>query len=138
MPRIAYVNGRYVPHREAVVHVEDRGYQFADGVYEVCEVARGYIIDMSRHLDRLARSLRELDMAWPMHRDALEVVIREVVRRNRVSNGLVYLQVTRGVAPRDHVFPNPPVRPSLVITSRRADPAVVADTPHASLLARRR
>ncbi|MBA89842.1 MAG: D-amino acid aminotransferase [Phyllobacteriaceae bacterium] len=126
MPRIAYVNGRYVPHREAVVHVEDRGYQFADGVYEVCEVARGYIIDMSRHLDRLARSLRELDMAWPMHRDALEVVIREVVRRNRVSNGLVYLQVTRGVAPRDHVFPNPPVRPSLVITSRRADPAVAA------------
>ncbi|MAW86588.1 MAG: D-amino acid aminotransferase [Phyllobacteriaceae bacterium] len=126
MPRIAYVNGRYVPHREAVVHVEDRGYQFADGVYEVCEVARGYIIDMSRHLDRLARSLRELDMAWPMHRDALEVVIREVVRRNRVSNGLVYLQVTRGVAPRDHVSPNPPVRPSLVITSRRADPAVAA------------
>lgn len=126
MPRIAYVNGRYVPHREAVVHVEDRGYQFADGVYEVCEVARGYIIDISRHLDRLARSLHELDMAWPMRRDPLEVVVREVVRRNRVVNGMVYLQVTRGVAPRDHVFPNPAVRPSLVITARKTNPAAAS------------
>src|SRR5690606_37402583 len=98
MPRIAYVNGRYVPHAEANVHIEDRGYQFADGVYEVCEVARGYIVDMKRHLDRLDRSLRELRISWPMSRKALEMVMAEVIRRNHVENGMVYLQVTRGVA----------------------------------------
>jgi len=65
MPRIAYVNGRYPRHAEAAVHIEDRGYQFADGVYEVCEVASGYIVDMPRHLDRLARSLKELSIRWP-------------------------------------------------------------------------
>jgi len=101
MPRTAYVNGRYVAHRDAHVHVEDRGYQFADGVYEVCEVSRGHIIDMAGHLDRLDRSLRELSIRWPMSRGALEVVLGEVVRRNRVRDGLVYLQVTRGVARRD-------------------------------------
>ena len=101
MPRIAYVNGRYVAHVDACVHIEDRGYQFADGVYEVCEVARGYIVDMKRHLDRLNRSLNELGIAWPMARKALEIVLREVVNRNRVVNGLVYVQVTRGVASRD-------------------------------------
>ncbi|WEX07173.1 D-amino-acid transaminase [Chelativorans sp. AA-79] len=122
MPRIAYVNGRYVRHAEAAVHVEDRGYQFADGVYEVCEVARGYIIDMTRHLDRLGRSLRELEIRWPMHRDALEFVLREVVRRNGVTDGLVYLQVTRGVAPRDHFFPSSETKPALVITAKQLDP----------------
>ncbi|MCB1381871.1 MAG: D-amino-acid transaminase [Notoacmeibacter sp.] len=126
MPRIAYVNGRYAAHRDAVVHVEDRGYQFADGVYEVCEVARGFIVDMSRHLDRLDRSLGELGIAWPMHRSALETVMREVVRRNGIRDGMVYLQVTRGVAPRDHVFPNPMVRPALVITAKRTSPAAAA------------
>ena len=124
MSRIAYVNGRYLPHAAATVHIEDRGYQFADGVYEVCEVARGYIIDITRHLDRLGRSLGELAMAWPMHRSSLETVMREVVRRNGVTNGLVYLQVTRGVAPRDHFFPVPERRPALVVTSKRTDPAV--------------
>jgi D-alanine transaminase len=123
MPRIAYVNGRYVRHAEAAVHIEDRGYQFADGVYEVCEVARGYIMDMRRHLDRLNRSLTELEIAWPMSRKALEVVMREVVKRNRVVNGLVYLQVTRGVAARDHVFPVPATRPAVVVTAKRTDPA---------------
>lgn len=122
MSRIAYVNGRYVHHRDACVHVEDRGYQFADGVYEVCEVARGYIIDMKRHLDRLDRSLRELRIDWPMSRPALEMVIREVVRRNRVVNGLFYLQVTRGVAPRDHFFPPAGVKPSMVVTAKHTDP----------------
>ena len=126
MPRIAYVNGRYVRHADAAVHIEDRGYQFADGVYEVCEVARGYIVDMTRHLDRLDRSLRELEIRWPMARLALEAVMREVIRRNRVVNGLVYLQVTRGVAPRDHVFPAASVRPALVITAKRGDPAAAA------------
>lgn len=126
MPRISYVNGRYVPHARATVHVEDRGYQFADGVYEVCEVARGYIMDMTRHLDRLGRSLGELEIAWPMARKALEMVISEVVRRNRVKNGLVYLQVTRGVASRDHVFPKAGTRPSLVVTARHSDPEQAA------------
>ena len=82
MPRIAYVNGRYVPHRDAMVHVEDRGYQFADGVYEVCEGRHGLIVDLTRHLDRLNRSLGELRIAWPMGRAALIQVIRETLRRN--------------------------------------------------------
>ncbi|MBX3569272.1 MAG: D-amino-acid transaminase [Rhizobiaceae bacterium] len=133
MPRIAYVNGRYVAHRDAQVHVEDRGYQFADGVYEVCEVARGQIMDMTGHLDRLGRSLGELSIAWPLHRAALEAIIGEVVRRNRVRNGLVYLQVTRGVAPRDHVFPAAGTRPALVVTAKRTDPAAAARRAEAGL-----
>jgi len=126
MPRISYVNGRYVRHADAAVHIEDRGYQFADGVYEVCEVARGYIIDMTRHLDRLDRSLRELNIRWPMHRSALEIVLREVVRRNGVRNGLVYMQVTRGVAPRDHFFPAEGTKPAVVVTAKRLDPQAAA------------
>jgi D-alanine transaminase len=125
LSRIAYVNGRYVAHRDAVVHIEDRGYQFADGVYEVCEVARGHLVDMTRHLDRLGRSLSELSIAWPMTRGAMEHVLMEVVRRNRVHHGLVYLQVTRGVAPRDHFFPMKPVRPAMVVTSKRSDPVAL-------------
>lgn len=126
MPRIAYVNGRYLPHAHAGVHIEDRGYQFADGVYEVCEVARGFIVDMTRHLDRLDRSLRELAIGWPLHRSALQVVMREVVRRNHVRNGLVYLQVTRGVAPRDHVYPAAETPRTLVVTAKKTDPAASA------------
>jgi D-alanine transaminase len=122
MPRIAYVNGRYVAHRDASVHVEDRGYQFADGVYEVCEVARGHIIDMTGHLNRLGRSLRELSIGWPVRRAALEVIVGEVIRRNGVRNGLVYLQVTRGVASRDFLFPEN-TRSSLVVISKKIDPA---------------
>ena len=117
MSRIAYVNGRYLPHRHAGVHIEDRGYQFADGVYEACEVRDGDIIDMRRHLDRLDRSLAELRIGQPMARPALTAVLREVVRRNRVRNGLVYLQVTRGVAPRDHAFPAA-AKPALVVTAK--------------------
>ncbi len=125
MPRIAYVNGRYIRHADAAVHIEDRGYQFADGVYEVCEVARGFIMDMTRHLNRLDRSLSELKIGWPMSRKALETVLREVVRRNRVVDGLVYLQVTRGVASRDHVFPVA-ARPAVVVTAKRSDPVAAA------------
>lgn len=125
MPRIAYVNGRYVAHRDAAVHIEDRGYQFADGVYEVCEVARGFIVDMKRHLDRLDRSLRELRIDWPIGRKPLEIVLREVVRRNQVFNGLVYVQVTRGVASRDFLFPADTMS-SLVVTARKVDPALAA------------
>ena len=121
MSRIAYVNGAYVRHADASVHVEDRGYQFGDGVYEVCEVVGGHVIDMPRHLDRLDRSLRELAMKWPMARRPLELVIREVLRRNRIRNGLVYLQVTRGVAPRDHFFPHPDTPAAIVVTAKRMD-----------------
>lgn len=121
MSRIAYVNGRYVPHRAASVHVEDRGYQFADGVYEVCEVYGGRIVDETRHLDRLERSLRELRIRMPMSRGAFGVITREVVRRNRVRDGLVYMQVTRGVARRDHVFPDPSTPPAVVLTAKHAD-----------------
>ncbi len=118
MSRIAYVNGHYVPHQQAAVHIEDRGYQFSDGVYEVCEIARRMVVDMKSHLDRLDRSLTELSIKWPMSRTALEVVILETVRRNRVHDGLVYLQVTRGVAPRDHVFPAANIKPALVVTAK--------------------
>ena len=107
MSRIAYVNGRYLPHRDAGVHVEDRGYQFSDGVYEVCEVRGGRLIDERRHMARLQRSLDELRIRPPMSPAALGAVVREVVRRNRVVDGIAYLQVTRGVAPRDHAFPAP-------------------------------
>lgn len=126
MSRIAYVNGRYVRHADASVHIEDRGYQFADGVYEVCEVRHGLIVDLTRHLDRLGRSLSELRIEWPMHRSSLIRVIREVLKRNRVKNGLFYLQVTRGVAKRDHVFPAPGTKPSVVVTAKNTNPAIIA------------
>jgi D-alanine transaminase len=122
MSRIAYVNGRYVPQREASVNVEDRGYQFADGIYEVVHLYRGRYIDADRHLDRLERSLREIALPMPMGRAALLRVLAEVARRNRVSEGLLYMQVTRGVARRDHAFPAKPVPPALVVTIRRIPP----------------
>jgi D-alanine transaminase len=119
---ISYVNGRYVPHRRAFVHVEDRGYQFADGVYEVLAVADGRPVDEAEHLQRLDRSLTALQIAWPMAPAALRLVLREVIRRNRIDRfGIVYLQVTRGVAPRNHAFPQA-ARSSLVITGRRLQP----------------
>jgi D-alanine transaminase len=121
MSRIAYVNGQYVPHRDAAVHIEDRGYQFADGVYEVFAVHHGRLIGKQGHLDRLAHSLGELRIDWPMSARALAVIIREVARRNRVWDGLVYLQITRGVARRDHPFPDD-TESALVVTARRMPP----------------
>jgi D-alanine transaminase len=118
MSRIAYVNGRYLPMRAATVHVEDRGYQFGVGVYEVCEVRGGRLIDERRHMARLLRSLDELRIRVPMSLASLGIVLREVVARNRVSYGVVYLQITRGVARRDHAFPVPDVPPSVVVTAR--------------------
>jgi D-alanine transaminase len=120
--RIAYVNGRYLRQRDAMVHVEDRGYQFADGVYEVCEVRAGRLIDERRHMERLTRSLSELRIALPMSLAALGVVLHEVVRRNDVRDGIVYLQITRGVAKRDHAFPPEGTRPAVVVTASRIDP----------------
>ncbi len=118
MARFAYVNGRYVDHREASVHIEDRGYQLADGVYEVVGVRDGKLIDEKPHLDRLDRSLKELRIGWPLSREALSFIIRELMRRNRLRDGLVYMQVTRGVARRDHAFPSTPVKPALVLTTK--------------------
>lgn len=121
MSRFAYVNGRFVRHGEAVVHIEDRGYQLADGVYEVWAVFDGKLADAEGHFARLWRSLDELRIAHPMSEAALTLVLREAVRRNKVREGLVYLQVTRGVARRDHAFPNPAVLPSVVITAKSLD-----------------
>jgi D-alanine transaminase len=118
MARIAYVNGRYRPLQSAAVAVEDRGYQFADGVYEVIKVLRGRPCDLERHLDRLARSLAALEIAPPMTRRALVSVLHETLRRNQLGDALLYLQITRGAAPRNHLFPKR-ARPSLVVTVRR-------------------
>jgi D-alanine transaminase len=123
MSRIAYVNGRYLPRHAAMVHIEDRGYQFSDGVYEVCEVRGGRMVDERRHLSRLHRSLEELRMRMPMSGAALGIVMRETIRRNRVRDGIVYLQITRGVARRDHAFPPPGTAPSIVVTARTLDVA---------------
>ncbi len=128
MQRIAYVNGRYVPHGDAAVHVEDRGYQFADGIYEVIALHRGRLVDEQGHLDRLERSLGELRIAWPMSRRALRVVMGEVIRRNRVADGKIYIQVTRGVAPRNHAFPTA-ADSALVITMLPSAP-VAAQKAH--------
>lgn len=123
MSRDAYVNGRYVPHSQARVHVEDRAYQFADGVYEVVAIQGGRIIDEEPHLDRLDHSLTSLRIGWPMSRAALKLVMRELIRRNGVQTGSLYLQVSRGVAPRDHAFPKSNPRPALVMTTRHGKPA---------------
>lgn len=118
MAHVAYVNGRYLPLASASVHIEDRGFQFADGVYEVIGIHRGRLLDEAAHLQRLDRSLSALRIAWPMPQSSLCVVIREVMRRNRLkASGIIYLQVTRGSAPRAHAFPGR-ARSSLVMTGR--------------------
>ena len=122
MSRIAYIDGCYQPLNEPAVMIEDRGYQFADGVYEVCAIRNGQLLDETEHLDRLDYSLKELDIAAPMARPALQAVMRETIRRNRFHNGLLYMQVTRGVAPRDHAYANN-LRPVLVMTVRPIDAA---------------
>jgi len=121
MGRVAYVNGRFVRHSEAAVHIEDRGYQLADAVYEVWAVFGGRLADAPGHFARLKRSLGELRIAAPMSDAALMIVLKETLRRNRVVDGQIYLQVGRGVAARDHAFPNPPVAPSVVITAKPID-----------------
>lgn len=125
MSRIAYVNGRYVRHRDATVHVEDRGFQFADAVYEVWAVIDARLADSEGHLARLERSLDELEILMPMSRAALCAVLRETVRRNHVRDGLVYLQISRGQARRDHVFPDPPPPPTVVVTAKPVDLAAL-------------
>ena len=114
MSRTVYVNGSFVPEEDAKVSVFDRGFLFADGVYEVTSVLGGKLIDFAGHAKRLERSLNELDMAAPCTMDELLEIHRELVRLNEVDEGLVYLQVTRGVADRDFVFPEG-VTPTLVL-----------------------
>lgn len=121
MSRIAYVNGQYQPHTGAVVHIEDRGFQFADGVYEVWSVFDGRLADFEGHMTRLQRSLGELRIRMPMSPQALTIVLKETIRRNRVDDGIVYLQITRGTARRDHPFPPADTPPSVIVTSRRVD-----------------
>jgi len=116
MSHYAYVNGRYVPHKLGRVSIEDRGYQFADGVYEVMCIYKGLPIDYAPHMKRLKRSLEELEMPVPSL-NALTVVVKELVRRNKVDRGYVYIQVNRGVAPRGHAFPKNP-KPTIVVTTR--------------------
>ncbi len=123
--RIAYVNGRYLPHAQAGVHIEDRGLQLGDGIYEVTNVIGGKPIDEEPHLDRMERSLREIGVAMPMSRESLKLVMREVIARNRIANGLLYLQVTRGAARRDHVPPKTPLKPTLILTMRTQDMAAL-------------
>ena len=122
MSRIAYVNGRYLPRARAGVSIDDRALYFGDGVYEVCEVRGGELIDEARHLARLRDSLSALRIAAPMGEAALGGVLREVVRRNRVIDGLVYLQISRGVGKRDHAFPVTGTKPSLTVTAKSLDP----------------
>lgn len=122
MSRIAFVNGEFVPHGQAYVHVEDRGYQFADGVYEVCEIKAGQIIDLAGHMTRLQYSLSELQIAMPMAVAALIVKMKQTVKRNYVKDGMIYLQVTRGVSPRNHAFPPSNVKSAIVLTAKSVSP----------------
>lgn len=124
MARYIYVDGRYLPWAHAHVHAEDRGFQFGDAIYEVCEVLDGRMVDPTRHLDRLDRSLRELAIPAPMSRGSLLAVMAETVRRNRVVDGLVYLQVSRGARPRDFIYSTAhDMAPTLVCLARGGAPA---------------
>jgi len=118
MSRVAYVNGAYRPLRDSVVHFVDRGFQFADGVYEGWSVFDGRLADFDGHMTRLWRSLDELRIERPMTPEALSRVLKETVRRNRVREGLVYIQITRGTARRDHPFPADGTPPSVIVTAR--------------------
>ncbi len=126
MTRVAYVNGRYRRHVDAEVHVEDRGLQFSDAVYEVFMALEGRLLDFAPHMARLHRSLAALSIKPPMSDGAVQVVALELLRRNRLRNAMVYLQVSRGVAPRDHAFPQDDTPPGLVMSARRMDYAAIA------------
>jgi len=121
--RIAYVNGRYLPFAQAGVHIEDRALQLGDGIYEVANVIGGRMLDEEPHLDRMERSLHELGISMPMSRGALKLVMREMIAKNRIANGFLYIQVTRGAVRRDHVPPVDGPRPTLIMTMRTQDMA---------------
>ena len=119
MPKIAFVNGSYKNIHKASIEIEDRGFQFADGVYEVIALTNGVLIDLDFHLDRLNRSLSEINIKWPMSRESVMAICAEVIRRNRLTHGSLYIQITRGVTARDFSYPNG-MKPSLVIYGRRS------------------
>ncbi|MGB7404878.1 MAG: D-amino-acid transaminase [Pacificimonas sp.] len=116
MPRTAYVDGQLVRSAAAQVSLHDRGFLLADGVYEVGAVYAGTLFDWSLHLERLARSLSELRIDAPMSDRALTLQAERLIAKNRIVDGLLYIQITRGAAPRDHAFPAPGTRPTLVMT----------------------
>lgn len=126
MSQTAYVNGAYLPLAHASVSILDRGFQFADSIYEVWAVRGGRLYDVEGHLTRLWRSLRELRIAPPMGEASLMAVVREIMRRNRVRDGIVYLQISRGAAPRDHGFPPAGTRPTIVLTAKNLDRTAIA------------
>lgn len=116
MSRTVYVNGEYLPEEDAKISVFDRGFLFADGVYEVTAVLQGKLVDNQGHLSRLRRSLSELDMPSPADDHEIEAIQRELLQRNNLTEGLVYLQITRGPAERSFFYPDPEAtRPSLVL-----------------------
>ena len=117
MSRIAYINGRYVPHDQAKIHIDDRGYQFGDGIYEVVSVINGKLADQDWHLDRMAYSLGEMSISMPMSREAIKIIIKNMIIMNRIKYGLVYFQVTRGVMRRDHAITTM-LKPQLVMTAK--------------------
>jgi len=117
MARISYVNGRYIPHAKAFVHIEDRGFQFADGIYEVIAMMNGVLIDANLHIERLQRSLKEISIKMPVSPSTMLYIIEELRRRNNnIKKCSVYIQVTRGVSPRAHSFPAKSLKPTLIIT----------------------
>ncbi|MDQ6957769.1 MAG: aminotransferase class IV [Mariprofundaceae bacterium] len=117
MSLVAYVNNRFLPLESATVHIEDRGFQFADGVYEVVACIGGCFLDLDLHLDRLQRSCSAIGIALPCSGDKLEALIRETWKRNPYTDAMVYIQITRGAAPRSHL-PSESMHPTLIITSR--------------------
>ncbi len=105
MSRVTFVNGQYFDYVNSKTHIEDRGYQFGDGVYEVFSVLNGSIVDYDSHINRLFRSLSEINLKSPYKKKSYLFHIKNIIRKNYIINGLIYLQVTRGVAPRDFKFP---------------------------------
>jgi D-alanine transaminase len=122
LEKIAYVNGSYVPHSEAKVSVFDRGFLFADGIYEVAAVLEGKLIDNASHLARLERSVGEIKLRLPETLDRIEEIQKELVKRNNLVNGMVYLEVTRGAdTGRDFAFPKADVKPTLIMFTSEKD-----------------
>lgn len=119
MSRIIYVNGKYQPYNQAMLHVEDRATLFADSVYEVIEIKSGQFVDRDAHLLRLERSMKEIRIKSPVTKSSLDIILSETIRRNRVHDGVLYLQISRGIAKRDFIFPDPEkTKPSLIVFTR--------------------
>ena len=115
MGKYAYLNGRYVRHSDGYVHFDDRGYQFGDGIYEATMYMNGIPYDAEGHWTRMERSLAEMEIPMPFTRRVFQSHVDRIVRKNKLKNGLVYVQITRGVAPRNHPIPDTPLRPSILI-----------------------